>query len=49
MRIRWHHGFAHGIGKHNPEFPVTDSDMNCPSCRAEKQAGITPVITGEDQ
>ena len=39
MRIREHHGFGHGLR------PGDDWDMNCPSCKAEREAGKTPVIT----
>lgn len=42
MRIREHRGFGHGLR------PGTDEDINCPSCKAEKEAGKAPLITGDD-
>ncbi len=42
MRVREHNGFGHGLR------PGTDHDMGCGSCKRERAAGITPVITGQD-
>ena len=43
MRIREHGDYGHGLE------PGTDHDLNCLSCRSEKDAGTPPRITGEDE
>jgi hypothetical protein len=42
MRIRHHHGFGHGLR------PGEDRDLNCTSCKSEREAGTEPIITGSD-
>lgn len=38
MRVRQHNGYGHGLRDGD------DWDMNCPTCKADKAAGIAPVI-----
>lgn len=38
MRVREHHGFGHGLR------PGDDQDINCLSCKREREAGAEPVI-----
>jgi hypothetical protein len=42
MRVREHHGFGHGLQ------PGATEDINCLSCKREKDEGTEPKITGED-
>jgi len=37
--VRNHPGFGHGLR------PGTTEDINCPSCKREKAAGVVPDIT----
>lgn len=41
MRSRVHRGFGHGLR------PGSDQDLNCTSCKREREAGQWPVIAGE--
>lgn len=42
MRIRQHNGFGHGLE------PGRNQDINCPSCKQEREANIEPTIEGDD-
>lgn len=43
MRTRMHRGFGHGL------HPGSDQDLNCTSCKQEREAGQWPVIAGEEE
>lgn len=43
MRVREHHGYGHGLA------PCTTEDINCPNCKREKETGVEPVITGDEE